>query len=194
MPSLRLDNGGWIYSEPNPYNPTGNLRPGDAPALSVDLTADDLPTPRLKPDTSGAVYVPAFTDLKLHDVCFGPDDPNREPLDMNEPNGSIGFFAGNRKFITKKLWGAANEPPFFHHVQFTTMRQAVLAHSGEALASRQAYQVLSQHEKDSVIEFLKSLQGLPPGTKQLVVDENGKPKHWPPLEHGKHGPGRKRDG
>jgi hypothetical protein len=180
VPSLPLDNQGWIFTEPNPYNPAGNLRPGEAPDLAVDLTSDDLPSPRLKPEDSGVLYVPAFTDLKLHDICGGPDDPNIEPLDMNQPAGSPGFFAGNRKFLTKKLWGAANEPPFFHHGQFTTMRQAVLAHSGEALGSRQNFQALSKYDQDSVIEFLKTLQVLPPGTKYLVIDERGKPKKWPP--------------
>ena len=180
VPSLPLDNQGWIFTEPNPYNPAGNLRVREAPTLAVDLTSDELPSPRLRPDDSGIVYVEAYTDLKLHDICGGPDDPNIEPLDMNQPAGSPGFFAGNRKFLTKKLWGAANEPPFFHHGQFTTMRQAVLAHSGEALNSRQAFQALPKYDQDSVIEFLKSLQVLPPGTKHLVVDERGKPKKWPP--------------
>jgi hypothetical protein len=183
IPSLPLDNGGWIFSEPNPYNPPGNLRPGEAPALAVDLTSDELPSPRLKPDEAGVVYVPAYTDLKLHDICAGPDDPGIEPLDMNQPTGSPGFFAGNRKFLTKKLWGAANEPPFFHHGQFTTMRQAVLAHAGEGLTSREAFQALSQYEQDSVIEFLKTLQVLRPGTKHLVVDEDGHEKEWPPRDH-----------
>jgi hypothetical protein len=180
VPSLPLDNQGWIFTEPDPYNPAGNLRPGEAPDLAVDLTSDELPSPRLKPEDSGVLYVPAYTDLKLHDICGGPDDPNIEPLDMNQPAGSPGFFAGNRKFLTKKLWGAANEPPFFHHGQFTTMRQAVLAHSGEALESRQNFQALSKYEQDSVIEFLKTLQVLPPGTKYLVIDERGKKKKWPP--------------
>jgi hypothetical protein len=180
VPTLPLDNQGWIFTEPNPYNPPGNLRPGEAPPLAVDLTSGELPSPRLKPDESGVVYVEAYTDLKLHDICAGPDDPNIEPLDMNQPAGSPGFFAGNRKFLTKKLWGAANEPPFFHHGKFTTMRQAVLAHAGEALASRQAFQSLPKYEQDSIIEFLKTLQVLPPGTRHLVVDENGKQKRWPP--------------
>jgi hypothetical protein len=180
VPSLPLDNQGWIFTEPNPFNPPGNLRPGEAPDLAVDLTSDELPSPRLKSQDSGVLYVPAYTDLKLHDICGGPDDPNIEPLDMNQPAGSTGFFAGNRKFLTKKLWGAANEPPFFHHGQFTTMRQAVLAHSGEALESRQNFQGLSKYEQDSVIEFLKTLQVLPPGTKDLVIDERGKKKKWPP--------------
>jgi len=180
VPSLPLHDQGWIYSEPNPYNPPGNLRPGEASTLAIDLTADNLPSPRLKPDASGVVYVPAFTDLKLHDICTGLNDPNIEPLDMQEPNGSMGFFAGNRKFITKKLWGAANEPPFFHHGQFTTMRQAIQAHGGEAENERQAFGVLSAYEQAAIIEFLKTLQVLPPGTRHLVVDENGKEKRWPP--------------
>ena len=180
VPSLPLDNQGWIFTEPNPYNPPGNLRVGEAPTLAVDLTSNELPSPRLKPDDSWVVHVPAYTDLKLHDICAGPGDPNIELLDMNQPAGSPGFFAGNRKFLTKKLWGAANEPPFFHHGQFTTMRQSVLAHSGEALSSRLAFQALTKYEQDSLIEFLKSLQVLPPGTKYLVVDEDGKHKKWPP--------------
>ena len=99
---------------------------------------------------------------------------------MQQPLGSPGFFAGNRKFLTRKLWGTANEPPYFHHGQFTTLRQAVLAHAGEALAARQAFAALSAYERDAVIEFLKTLQVLPPGTKNLIVDEHYKKKQWPP--------------
>jgi CxxC motif-containing protein (DUF1111 family) len=147
--------------------------------LSIDLTSDKLPLPRLKPDKDGVVHVPAFTDLKLHDICGGPDDPNGEPLDMQQAAGTSAFFGGNRKFITKKLWGAANEGPFFHHGRFTTLREAVEAHSGEALASRKAFAALPASEQDAVIEFLKSLQVLPPGTRFLVAGENGNPR--PPI-------------
>ena len=58
------------------------------------------------------------------------------------------------------------------------MRQAVLAHSGEALQQRQAFQALAHDEQDALIEFLKSLQVLPPGTKDLVVDEHFQSKVW----------------
>jgi cytochrome c peroxidase len=179
VPSLPLDNKGWIFTEPNPFNPAGNLRPGEAPSLRVDLTRGDLPGPRLKRQR-GVVHVPAFTDLKLHDIFSDASDPNIEPLDMQEAPGSMGFFAGNRKMITRKLWGCANEPPFFHHGQFTTLRQAVLAHDGEALASRQAFQALTAQDQDAVVEFLKTLQVLPPGTQHLICDENYRPKQWPP--------------
>jgi len=171
-PNLPLVNKGWIYSEPNPYNPAGNLRPGDAAPISVDLTSNELPGPRLKPNTNGVVWVPAYTDLKLHDITSGPSDPNAEPLDQNQPAGSAAFFAGNTKFITRKLWGVGNSGPYLHHGKFTTMREAVLAHSGEALASRQAFEGLSSYERDCVIEFLKTLQILPPGTRSLVVNED----------------------
>jgi cytochrome c peroxidase len=182
IPALPLDRQGWIFSEPNPFNPKEphNLQVGEAPTLTVDLSREDLPAPRLK-SSGGVVMVPAYTDLKLHDITTGlPGDPNIEALDMNQPAGSPGFFAGNSKFLTRKLWGTANEPPFFHHGQFTTLRQAVKAHDGEAKASRLAFDALSQYEQDSVIEFLKTLQVLPPGTRDLIVDEQGNKKHWPP--------------
>jgi hypothetical protein len=181
IPALPLDNRGWIYTEPNPYNPPGNLRPGDAPAISVDLTSDQLPGPRLKP-VNGIVWVPAFTDFKLHDCTVGPRDPNREPIDMNQPAGSEAFFAGNGKFLTRKLWGIANQHSFGHHGLYTTMREAVLAHSGEALQERIAFENLNPYDRDSIIEFLKSLQILPPGARALVVNERGDAKAQGPTE------------
>ena len=56
-----------------------------------------------------------------------------------------------------------------HHGKFTTAREAVEAHNGEALPQRMAFDVLSTDEQNDLIEFLKSLQVLPPGSKSLVV-------------------------
>ncbi|MBM3766964.1 MAG: thiol oxidoreductase [Acidobacteria bacterium] len=177
IPKLALDKQGWIYSEPNPFNPPGNLRKGEAPDVTVDLNSDELPAPRLKPDANGIVWVDAFTDFKLHDIG-GAEDV--EPLDMNHSPWNPKFREGNRRFLTKRLWGAANEPPFFHHGLFTTMRRSILAHAGEALESRKAFEALSDYDRNSLIEFLKTLQVLPPGTKHRIVDENFKPREWPP--------------
>ncbi|MDX1644469.1 MAG: di-heme oxidoredictase family protein, partial [Thermoanaerobaculia bacterium] len=184
IPSLPLYDDGWIFTEPNPFNPAGNLQPGEAAELSVDLNDHRLPQPRLRKSKGGTVWVPAFTDLKLHDITSGPGDPNREPLDMHHPAGSPEFFAGNSHFLTRKLWGIANEPPFFHHGQYTTMRQAIEAHAGEAQAQRDAWDLLSDYDRDSIIEFLKTLQVLPAGTRFLIVDEKGNHKPWPP-QHGR---------
>jgi hypothetical protein len=184
---------GWIYFEPSPYNPaTGsnapNLRlgqsnyPATAPALAVDLTSESLPLPRLRP-RHGEVMVELYSDLKLHDISATSQpqtDPECEPLDQNQPAGSPGFFKGNCKFITRKLWGFYNQGgAFMHHGKFTTAREAVEAHSGEALSQRQAFDALPRDLQNAVIEFLKSLQVLPPGAESLVVDERGKSKHWP---------------
>ncbi len=170
---------GWIYFEPNPYNPAvgpnaPNLQlgpanyPVSAPALTVDLTSNTLPLPRLQADL-GSVMVEAYTD------------PECEALDQNQPAGSPAFFAGNCKFITRKLWGFYNQGgAFMHHGKFTTAREAVEAHNGEALSQRLAFDALPTNLQNSLIEFLKSLQVLPPGSKALVVDERGSPKQWPP--------------
>jgi hypothetical protein len=180
--SLPLDRRGWIYSEPNPYNPPSNLRLGDARVLAIDLTSAVLPFPRLVPsdEEPSVIHVPAYTDFKLHDITDPKDDATKEPLDMNEPAGSPKFVAGNRMFLTRRLWGVASQPTHFHHGLFTTMRQAVLAHAGEALGQRKAFEGLAKYEQDALIEFLKSLQVLPPGTKALVVDERFQPKAWSP--------------
>jgi len=185
---------GWIYFEPNPFNPASgpnspNLRLGptnyplSAPAITVDLTSNALPLPRLRAER-GVVMVPAYTDLKLHDISATSDpktDPECEPLDQNQPAGSPGFFAGNCKFLTRKLWGFYNQGgAFMHHGKFTTAREAVEAHNGEALAQRKAFGALPAEEQNAQIEFLKSLQVLPPNSRSLVVDENGNPKRWPP--------------
>jgi hypothetical protein len=157
LPQLPLTNQGWLYSEPNPYNPTDNLRPGEMPPIQVDLTDATLPMPRLQP-VQGVVNVPVFTDFKLHDISNGTGE----------------------QFITRRLWGSANEPPYFHDGRFNTLREATLAHAGEATSARQAFAALSRTDQDALIEFLKSLQVLPPGTPTTVVDENGQPKNWPP--------------
>lgn len=101
-----------------------------------------------------------------------------EPLDQNQPTWSPQFHCGNRRFLTTRLWGVANQPPFFHHGLFTTLRESILAHHGEAEASRAAFLGSSEYERDSLVEFLKTLQVLPPDTRNLTVDESFRRKAW----------------
>jgi hypothetical protein len=171
-PSLPLDDTG--YSEPNPHNPPGNLRPEDVDyPLVIDLNDPHLPGARLRASRDGPTLVPAFTDLKLHRI-YEPGDANCEPL--NQSNGELG--SGNCAFLTRKLWGAYSEPGFGHHGQYTTMREAIDAHAGEALPVRQAWQQLAEAERAEIIEFLKTLRTAPEQVKAESVDEHFRPTHW----------------
>lgn len=181
VPSLPLTRKSWVYSEPGPFNPPGNLRKGETQTMRMDLASPELLQPRLRPATESAEWidVPLYSDLKLHDITSGPEDPNAEALDMNQTTWSAAFQRGNTKFLTARLWGAANQPPYFHHGRFTTMREAVLAHSGEALRERKAFEVLPARDRDAVVEFLKTLQVLPPGCREPIVDERYGKRQWP---------------
>jgi CxxC motif-containing protein (DUF1111 family) len=151
VPFLRLESP--IFSEPNPYNPSGNLQVADVSApVEVDLTVAG-PGPHLAREADGAVLVPAFTDLKRHDM--GPELDNEHLVQDGVPTS---------QFLTRKLWGMANEPPFLHHGRCQTIDDAILKHGGEAQAARDAYVALSDAERRSVVDFLKTLQ---------VVAENG---------------------
>jgi len=66
------------------------------------------------------------------------------------------------------------------------MREAIEHHNGEALASHRSFDALDASAQDDLIEFLKTLQVLPPSAKSLVVDENGQPKRWPPPSDSPH--------
>lgn len=175
------DSKGWMYSEPNPFNPPLNLQPGTTQSITMDLNSPALPAPRLATDAVNpfVTWVPAYTDMRLHDIS-DPSTPE-EALDQNQTPWTVRFFEGNRRFLTKRLWGRANQPPYFHHGLFTTLRQAVLAHYGEALQTRTAFCSASEYDQDSLIEFLKTLQVLPPGTASVIVDENYHAREWPPV-------------
>jgi cytochrome c peroxidase len=182
IPALPLETNGGYFTEPSPYNPNIlnnlNLQTGQAPTLTVDLANDALPGPRLKPDITGIIWVSAYTDFKLHDITSGPDDPNRELLDQQIAAGPA-FFAGNGKFMTRRLWGAGNTGPYFHHGQYTTLREAILAHRGESLPQYNAFMALSAEDQNSIIEFLKSLQVLPLGESRLVITDEDLAQYSP---------------
>jgi len=69
---------------------------------------------------------------------------------MNEPERFAGVSRGNSRYLTRKLWGDARGCRSFSR-QFTTMRQAVLAHAGEALESRHAFEALTKYGRMTVI-------------------------------------------
>ncbi len=168
-PALMLDD--TVFTEPNPFNPPGNLRVSDVEALvSFDLTTQGE-APRLERLPSGRAVVRAFTDLKRHDLC---DDDFLHFANEHVPQGSIlGSASASeftiapyprplRQFLTRKLWDAGNTGPYGHRGDLTTLTEAIYHHGGEARTVRDNYFALSSDEQAEVIEFLKSLQVVPP--------------------------------
>ncbi|MDX2032995.1 MAG: di-heme oxidoredictase family protein [Blastocatellia bacterium] len=155
-----------VFSEPNPYNPPGNLRPQDVRRpITFDL-AEDIPAPRLERgggrNPAGAV-VRAYTDLKRHVIC----DPSDE------------FFGNERivqggvpttQFLTRKLWDVGNTAPYGHRGDLTTITEAIMHHAGEAKAHRDRFAALPAVMQGAIIEFLKQLQALPNGSPREISE------------------------
>jgi CxxC motif-containing protein (DUF1111 family) len=86
IPGLPLTKRSWIYTEPNPYNPPGNLQARGARTIGISLFAPGLPQPRLVPSrTDAPIEVPAYTDFRLHDICDSAAGAP-EALDQNQPS------------------------------------------------------------------------------------------------------------
>lgn len=164
-PSLKLNTVN--FTEPNPYNPDGNLKPADVSQVySYDMTANGQ-MPRHEKAPGGGIYVRAYSDMKRHNLC---DTEVRHFCNEKVVQGGI----PTELFLTRRLWDVGNSAPYGHRGDLTTITEAIMAHGGEAKSSRLAFDALTAARKADVIEFLKSLQILPPGTPSLFVDKHGK--------------------
>jgi CxxC motif-containing protein (DUF1111 family) len=66
--------------------------------------------------------------------------------------------ATGSEWRTTPLWGVALAgPPFLHDGRAETLAEAILAHGGEALATRERFQVLSAVDRQALLAFLDSL-------------------------------------
>ena len=93
-----------------------------------------------------------YTDLLLHDMGAGLNDGYTEGI------------AKPYEWKTPPLWGLGlsknsqgGQYYLMHDGRATSIAQAILMHGGEAQNSNNAYQALSQSEKDQLIKFLESL-------------------------------------
>lgn len=155
------------FTEPNPFNPPGNLRPADVPAPFVFDMTHDGPGPHIRPLPGGGAEIEAFTDLKRHDLNDADFDHFANEL---LPQGSLIGSADpadftvpaqprpTREFLTRKLWTSGNTDPYGHRGDLTTLTEAINFHGGEARTERDAFFALPQSDRDDVIEFLKTLQ------------------------------------
>ena len=118
-------------------------RTGGEP-IKVDL-ARDAAEPRIAPGADGGADVPLYSDLKRHDM--GPDLAERKPDRGVAP----------QLFLTRPLWGIARSRPYLHDARAPTLEDAILAHGGEAQASRDAFDALNITERGSLLVFLTTL-------------------------------------
>ena len=177
---MTLDNP--VFTEPDPFNPPGNLRPSDVSRpFSFDLTRQG-PVPRLERLPDRRAMVRAFTDLKRHDLN---DADYSHFANEQIPQAKLNGFADvvsftvppaprpTRQFLTRKLWDAGNSAPYGHRGDLTTLTEAIYFHGGEARAARDAFYALSDADRAAIIEFLKSLQVLPDGSPRVVIEGEG---------------------
>lgn len=104
----------------------------------------DLAEVGFEPIDGGGVVVPAFSDLKRHDMGDRLAESSGGRLD--------------RLFITARLWGVADTAPYLHDGRAMTLRDAIMYHGGEAQTARDSFAALSAAEQDDLIEFLRSLR------------------------------------
>ncbi len=89
--------------------------------------------------------VPLFSDLLLHDVAPGGY--------FGVPDGT----ADERSFRTAPLWGLGATAPYMHDGAAATIADAILAHDGEAAASRDGYEGLVEADRALLLDFLAGL-------------------------------------
>ena len=98
-----------------------------------------------------------FADMKRHDL--GPKFHERNY------DGTL-----TTHFMTEPLWGVGSSPPYGHDGRSINLREVILRHGGEALASRNAFEKLSESQKTAMIEFLNSLVLFPPDDTASNLD------------------------
>ena len=156
-----------LFSEPNPWNPPGNLHPDDvAEPFTFDLVRTSN-SPFVRPVGGGRVAVRALTDLKRHDL----NDEELSHFDNEQvPQGWLNGFADPSEFtippeprptgafLTRKLWDAGNSDPYGHRGDLTTLTEAIWFHGGDARMSRDTFFALPAEDRAAIIEYLKSLR------------------------------------
>lgn len=86
-----------------------------------------------------------YSDLLLHDMGAKLAD------------GIVQSTARGGEWRTTPLWGIRFKKFFLHNGSAKTVEQAILAHGGQALNVKTAYESLPHKDKKAVLEFLSSL-------------------------------------
>ena len=98
-----------------------------------------------------------FSDMKRHDLGSKFNERNYD--------GTL-----TTQFMTEPLWGVGSSPPYGHDGRSINLREVILRHGGEALASRNAFAKLSDSQRSAILEFLDALVLFPPDDTASNLD------------------------
>jgi mono/diheme cytochrome c family protein len=115
----------------------------DGRRIFSSIGCADCHTPALT--SADGSKVPLYSDLLLHDL--GP------ALDDRVIQGS----ARGKDWRTTPLWGLGLRPRLLHDGRATGIKEAVLAHDGEAAEAVRAFRALTEPERATLLTFLYSL-------------------------------------
>jgi hypothetical protein len=131
--------------------PRGVLNELFATATPLATTSPDgTPFPPIRTPAGGSFVVRGiFADFKRHDL--GPAFHERNF------DGTI-----RTLFMTEPLWGVATTAPYGHDGKSINLKAVILRHGGEAQASRDAFDHLSDENEADLLAFLHTLVLFPP--------------------------------
>jgi hypothetical protein len=142
-------------------------------SLLVSENDDGSGHPTIKAPNRNSFTVRNFyADMKRHDL--GPNFHERNY------DGTI-----TTHFMTEPLWGVGTTAPYGHDGRSINLREVILRHGGEALASRNAFAALPDTSKSAIFEFLNSLVLFPPDDTASNLDPgNRNAPTFPQRGHG----------
>lgn len=131
--------------------PRGVINELFATATPLFNETSDVPgLPTLKTPKGGSFVVRnIFADFKRHDL--GPAFHERNF------DGTV-----TTMFMTEPLWGVATTAPYGHDGKSINLKAVILRHGGEAQASKEAFESLSDEQEADLLVFLGSLVLFPP--------------------------------
>jgi CxxC motif-containing protein (DUF1111 family) len=134
-----------IFSEPGPFNPENTMKLSETESVLIFDLLDYVG--KLEKNEKGQYMIPLYSDLKRHNMGFELDNERMKQRGLP-----------TEIWLTKKLWGFYDEPPFLHHGRATLLSETIIMHSGEAEESKKNFKNLSDSEQNYLIEFLKTFR------------------------------------
>ena len=87
--------------------------------------------------------------------------------------------------MTTPLLGVGSTPPYGHDGRSINLTEVILRHGGEAQKEATAFEMLSDQNRNALLEFLNSLVLFPPDDTASNLDPgNRQDPHFPQAGHG----------